>query len=177
MSKIMFIIMMIIFTITVSSFAQFQQGDTELSLLGTITHLSGDKDYFNYYSQTIIALSAGFGKFVSPSVQIGVQPTWQYISVKYTDYSGWPDYSEEEKSESDGVLGVSFFTNFNFPSESKVVPYLSARYQIADIAPEGDANIGDVSSLSLGGGLRYFIVEKAAINSTLLYNFPLKDKI
>lgn len=176
MNKTIFIVMIIIFTIPVSSFAQFQQGDTELTLLGTITHLSGDRDHFFYYSQTIISLSAGFGRFVSPTVQIGIKPTWEYIHVKYA-YSTYPIYEggEREASKDDGAFGVSLFANFNLPSKSKTVPYLSVQYQITDVAPEGGADFADMSFLGLGGGLRYFVVEKAAINSTLLYSIPLKD--
>ncbi|MBN2103552.1 hypothetical protein JW835_05870 [bacterium] len=176
MGKKLSVLMIVVLIVTGSLFAQFKVGDTELTLLGTVTHLTADEDYWTYYSYTIISLTAGFGHFISPNVQLGIQPTWNFEYRKYkdTDYSSY-DFSEKEKSDSDGILGVCLFTNFNIVSGSEAVPYLSIQYQISNIAPEGGATIGDVSALNIGGGLRYFLVEKAAINSTLLYSLPLKD--
>ena len=157
--------------------AQVHNGDTEISLLGTFSNYSGDKEHFSMYSQTIIAMSLGIGKFISPNIQVGIQPTWNYLSYKYTeatyDYENW-EFSEEEKTESDGVFGMNIFSNFNFTPESNLVPYVTAQFQIGDFSPEG-GNMMDASALGLGGGIRYFPVQHAAINTVLTYNFPLKD--
>ena len=170
--------MIIIFTITASSFAQFQKGNTELTIAGGIVHSSGDQKYHTITSQTIITLTVGYGPFVSSHIQLGIQPTWLYIRETYTTYNWdfWGEnYTEQKETDSDGILGMSFFTNINIPSQSQASPYLTVQYHIDDIMPEGGVTIGDLSSLSFGAGLRYFIVKKAAINSIAKYTLPLKD--
>lgn len=168
MIKRISIIMFTILAITVQSFAQFQKGDNELSLSGTINH---NFNSLYRHSQSNIILTVGFGKFITPNIQIGIQPTINFWS---NTYSYWVGTKEEEESESDLTIDFAFCMNYNIQSESLVVPYLTVQYQITDI-PQGGVEIMDMSSLGLGSGLRCFIVKNAAINSTLLYNFPLKD--
>lgn len=165
----------------VVALAQVHSGDTEFTLLGTVSHLSGDKEHFSIYSQTIIAVSLGWGKFISQNIQVGVQPTWNYMSYTYTETSynynyDYPQFSteEEEKTESDGTFGMNIFSNFNFTPESNLVPYLTAQLQIADFSPE-NGDMMDTSAFAVGGGIRYFLVRRAAINTVLTYSFPLKD--
>ena len=105
-----------------------------------------------------------------------MRETRTYDHYYYDPYDPWNGYyEEEEETISEGILGVTFFTNVNIPTQSKTVPYLTVQYSITDLAPEGDADWGDVSSFSFGGGLRFFVVEKATINTTALYSMPLKD--
>ena len=174
--KIYFTIIFI-FAAAGSSFSQLQTGKTELTLLGNISYLSGDQDIFYYYNQIVVELSVGVGKCISPHIQIGFQPVWNYWRAKYQGYN-YLDYNDitiNEESIHDSELGFTFFTNYNISTTSKTVPYLTAQYKIADIVPEGEISITETSFLVLGGGLRYFVVERAALHSTLLYHYPLKD--
>ena len=145
-----FMIIIISLTITVSSFAQFQLGDNELTLLGTLNHTFCDHKFYSY-QETILTLSVVFGKFIITNIQIGIQPTWNYWIENYTGYDYWGDV-ENEETYREGVLAVTFFTNYNMMPASQVVPYLTAQYQIDDVAPEGNASIDDVSSINLGRG-------------------------
>lgn len=171
--------LLVIFAVAITGIAnaQFQTNDLEINLTGAYSHQSLDDE-----SMTTIALTAGFGKFVSPAIQIGIEPTWlyqKYTAVQY-DYDFDPytwDVEETSSKEtySDGQLGITLFTNFNIETQSKISPYLTAQYQIMDIAPPSGLSIGDFSYLGFGGGLRYFIIENTAINTKLLYSLPLKD--
>lgn len=168
-------ILIILISVSTAS-AQFQTGDTELSLYGTATYMSADKNYFQPHTITAISFYAGFGRFVSPAFQIGIMPVWNYVRTKTTDYYyyNW-EAVEKDRIRIEGTFGITFFLNLNLPAQDDIVPFVTVQYQITDILPGDDMNIFDLSALGLGGGLRFFVVEKASINFNLLYSLPVKD--
>ncbi|KAA3618741.1 MAG: hypothetical protein DWQ05_07205 [Calditrichaeota bacterium] len=153
---------------TSSVLAQFERGDKEFSLQGAFNRMSNDGGQNYTTSSTILIISAGFGRFITPHLQLGIEPVWIYVSTSYK-------YGSQSNSESDGTVGVALFMNYNFSSSSKYVPYFTGQYAIMDIAPEGSVGITDVSSYAFGGGVRYFVIERAAINTKMLYEIPIKD--
>ncbi len=175
MYKKLTIVLFAILTFTVSSSAQFQKGDTEISLSGTAVHMFTDSNVEYSSNSTRVTLQVGFGKFVTPYLQIGIQPTWNYTRYKttYMYFSYSSSNSTREKrtySDSEGIFGVNLFANYNIKSRSKLVPYFAIQYQVPDVE-----RVSDFDSLGLGVGLRYFLIKSSAINTTLFYDIPLDD--
>jgi len=168
MFKKISIVLVLCMLFPVLSFAQINEGDTELDVLGGYSRTS-IKDFTTI---TNVSIKLGLAKSISQNVQLGIQPLWTYAKVKY-EKNFWGYYGPA--SSSNGTFGATAFLKFNIITETKWVPFLTAQLQIDDVNPEGSAGMTDVMSLNLGGGVRYFITERAALNVTGLYNFYTKD--
>ena len=137
-----------IFIISSSVMAQVEKGDKEIQLLGSITLVE---------DASTAMIQGTYGIFVTPQVELGVGPSIWYFSA-----GGF----------STTIIGSVFFGRYNFSVDTKQVPYVSALWYQQDFSPDyGDFT--DYSYLQFGGGVKFFINEHIAYDTSANLGFAL----
>lgn len=144
-----FILMICCVAIMVSgAMAQVEKGDKEIQLVGAITLIE---------DASMVMLQGTYGVFVTPQTEIGVGPSiWYFGSGGY----------------STTIIGAVFFGRYNFSVNTRQIPYLSVVWDQSDFSPDyGDFT--DASYLQFGGGMKYFINEHIAYDTSANLGFAL----
>jgi hypothetical protein len=142
--------------LTVLASGQVEQGDTEVQFLG---YLASGSD------MTMGTVQALLGYYLTPKLQFGIGP-----GVTITSYS-YPDFNGNPVTETEVDFSSMFFGTYNFSTSKQLVPYISATwYQNSFDIPEGQS-FTDFAFITAGGGVKYFLSEYVAINSSMLYGF------
>jgi|GEM_PF-573237 len=133
-----------------------EKGDREVSFLGFYMKRIGTTNFT--FETGSIKLSYGY--FISDRIQLGISPQFMITSG---DGGGTTI-----------IFSASVFINYNLVVSSKMIPYLSGQWYQDDFSPEyGD--LLDYSFITFGAGLRNFLTEYAALNTSLSYGFSLRS--
>lgn len=142
-------------------FSQIESGDKEVSFLGYFSTFVGDDVDANGFG----SLQISYGKYYTKYFQAGFAPTLSFSTV-----------TENNESKLDVQISGSFFFNLNFAAASKTIPYITGRYyQYTFDIPEG-AVLTDYAYVTIGGGVKSFFNEYAALNTLVTYGFSLREE-
>jgi hypothetical protein len=140
------------------AFGQVEKGDTEIQFMGYIASIS---------DLTTGSIQVSIGYYFTPKLQIGIGPAVTIMSYTFIDYWGI------ELTETEVELSSTLFGTYNFSTSERLVPYVTATwYQLTYDIPEL-LDFTDFSFITAGGGLKYFLNENVAVNSSLMYGFSL----
>ena len=148
-----FISILLFLTITIPAGAQIEKGDSEIRFLFFYSHVSGDE----FSTGGRGSLQVSYGYFLTPALQIGLGPRITFLR------SG---------DGTESTLSGSAYFNYNFTTASKTVPYVYGEWYQMDFSPEF-GEFTDFSYINIGLGVRNFITEYAALNSSITYGFTL----
>lgn len=122
------------------------QGTSEIGIQGSI-----DFDYIDDY---LLNFNGSYGYFIRDNWEVG---------------------GELDMSLSDNTEAYQFgaFTEYNFPTSTKWVPYVgaAAQYAYSDIFNQD----GDAFNFQVAGGVKYFIHPQVAISAEVNYNIATED--
>jgi len=150
------------------SFAQVEQGDSEVIFSGMYMSLVGIKDY----SYSMGSLNLSYGKFVTDNLEIGIGPTLTFTRTKQTTYNWYGGEEDEDITQETHISGIVFF-NINFSTSSKTVPYIAGQWYQSEFKIEKDEEFSDYSYANIGFGIRNFYNEYAALNTSINYGWSL----
>jgi len=169
MIKRILLVLVLLMALFSFAFSQVEQGDKEILFSGTLTSIVGIENY----SAMNIMLNLSYGYFVTDNLQLGIGPMLSYSRTKTINPSHSPyDEDEEVINEETNVSGYAFF-NFNFSTSGKTVPYISGQWYQFKFKPEEGRKFSDYSYANIGIGVRNFITEYAALNTSANYGFSL----
>ena len=154
MWKILLAIMIFI-TLVNFSFAQVEQGDSEINFLGYYATMVGTE----YSSGGTGSIQLNYGHFVTSNLQLGIGPQITF-------------YNAGGKTKTN--FSASAFFNLNFSTSSKTIPYITGQWYQSDFDPES-GGFTDASFINVGLGLRNFFNEYLALNNSVTYGFSLAE--
>ena len=131
-----------------------ERGDKEVGFMGFWSKMIGNE--LTSAETGMIRLS--FGYHWTDRLQVGAAPQW--IITASEGGGTWYFFS------------VSFFVNYNLTTSSKMVPYITGEW-FQENFYFGMDDILSHAYLTLGGGLRNFFNEYAALNTSIKYGFSL----
>ena len=129
-----------------------EKGDVELGFMGLYTTMVG----------TDISMETGFirinaGYQLTDQLQVGVAPQWLiYPGGTGTYY----------------LFSFSFFVSYSFMTTSRWIPYITGEWY-QDNFYFGQSDFLEEAYLTIGGGVRNFFTEYAALNTAITYGFSL----
>lgn len=174
MLKRLILLFSIFFVLSTLSYAQVEKGDSEVIFSAMFMSIVGVEDY----SSMTGSLNLNYGYFLTDNFEIGIGPTITYTKSTSTFLSYDPNTfsltEEKYTSETANVSATAFF-NFNFSTSSKTVPYITGQWFQTDFDPEDDMKFSDYSYINVGFGVRNFINEYAALNTSVNYGFSLAE--
>ncbi len=177
MKKLIFTILILLATSNMV-FSQAKKGDTEMFFNGSFYSMVGIENYSNIN----ITAMLNYGYYITDNLQLGVGPsvTYTYSEQKYMSYYFNPityEYSEKEVSQVNEKtdLSASFFGNYYFNIQSKLVPYASVQYFQQTFDIPDDADFTDYGYINIGVGAKYFINQNVAYNFLINYGFSLNS--
>ena len=133
-----------------------EKGDSEIQFAGF--YMKMISKYFDMGGTAFIQVS--YAKFITSRFQIGIAPQ---ITI-----------SQGSGSETQTNISASAFFNYNLATASKMIPYVSGQLYQGDFSPEyGD--FMDYSFINVGAGLRNFLNQFAALNTSISYGFALSS--
>ncbi len=152
------ILLICFFCLTALASAQIEQGDTEVQFMGNVASGSG---------MTMGMIQALIGYYITSNLQLGMG-----AGITITTWT-LPDFSGGETSDTEVDLSSTFFGTYNFSTSKQLVPYVSATwYQNTYDIPEGQ-DFTDLSFITGGGGVKYFLNQYTAVTGSLMIGFSL----
>ena len=133
------------------------KGDSEIRFLGFYAKIVGSDNV----SLEMGAIQLSYGYFVTSHLQIGFAPQLMI----YQGYGGGT-YT---------IFSAAAFFNYNLTTSSKIIPYLSGQWYQDEFDPEDDDFL-EHSYLTVGIGVRNFVTEFAALNTSVTYGFSLAEE-
>lgn len=132
-----------------------EKGDTEIQFLGLYFTGTGDAE-FDYGN-----IQFSYGKYLTDKLLLGIGP-----GLSITSSGG----------DTTTTFSTSFFATYNFVTNKRTIPYAKAAWYQGDWETEGDQDLMDKASVQVGGGLKHFINEYAAIDGSIVYGFSMADE-
>ncbi len=159
----------IIFILATLSSAQVETGDSEVIFSGMFMSIVG----IDNYSSVTASLNLNYGYFLTKNLEIGFGPTVTHTRTKmtFTTFDFFQGEKEEEHIDETTNVSGTVFINLNFATASKTVPYFAAQWFQSDFNPKGEQKFSDFSYLNVGFGIRNFLNEYAALNTSVNYGW------
>ncbi|MCK5147857.1 hypothetical protein KAR48_13955 [bacterium] len=132
-----------------------EKGDKEISFIGFYIKMVG----MDSAPSGIGAIMLSVAYSVTPELQIGFAPQLMI-------YPGF--FGATYK-----IFGWTGFINYHFSTSSRWIPYVSGQWYQDEFAP-GESDMLDHMYLTLGGGLKNFFTEYAALVTSISYGFPVR---
>lgn len=146
----------LLLVLSVNAYSQIESGDKEISFMGYFSTRTGEDVDPNGYG----SLQLSYGRYYGRNLEIGIAPILSFSTVKENG---------EQKIETQ--WSGSVFFNLNLASASKIIPYLTGRYYQYTFDIPDNADFSDYSYVTVGGGIKSFFNEYAALNTLVTYGF------
>lgn len=155
MKKITYLLLLLLFLSTIVYSQGIERGDSEV-LINAFYFTNVGTDY-SYGSGNI---TGSYGYYFTNNLQIGIGP-------------GLSIYTQEDEVETD--FSGQLFTNYNFSTTAKTIPYIKGSYYQATFDIDDDRDFTDYGYVQIGAGMKNFISENIALDSSVTYGFSLAE--